>query len=414
VLRDFLVYGIRKFPAKKYWVVITGHGDGWNGLAFDSTTGYDARLPLADLRQALLDASKVIETEIRTMPKLDTWNLSRRIDVVQFDACHMGNLETATALKGTADYLMGSQEVVPNAGHPYSALRYLVQSNTGAQGKKATTNAVTDYVRSYVDGVSTQNGSYVGSTVSSVGLDLRKLDPPSNPGGLLDAIAAFRDAVLNERPNGFSCEEVAALAAAAREQANLVGQTPQPGRSALSTTSSLDLIALFETIAGFDRAHAHLGCGFKPGYSWPMPLQLSDEVRDAAQHVLRVIARPHIKDPDELVNPKEFCGSEPLFDGQYRRLVSFKNALSPFIVEAHKVNRTTKQRATGISVFFGDPYPLTALKGGTRALDTYLASEFAKHTGWSGVLQQCIDEANACRNWQPSADSPTSPCYEPF
>lgn len=413
-LRDFLVYGIRKFPAKKYWVIITGHGDGWNGLAFDASAAYGARLSLAGLRQALLDANKVIETEIRTRPGLDTWTLSRRIDVVQFDACHMGNLETASALYGAADYLMGSQEVVPNAGHPYSALRSLAQDSSGSQPKTAVKLAVTDYVRSYVEGVSTQSKSYVGSTVSSVGMELGKLDAPSNPGGLLDAIAAFRNAVLAERPDGFTCEEVSEIAAAVRRQADLVGTPAEPGRAALATTSSIDLVALFEIIAGFERAHAGLGCNFKPDMSWPLPVQLSDAVRDAAQGVLQVIGRPHIKDADELVNPRAYCGSNPMYADQYRRLVSFKGTATPFIVEAHKVDRSSKQRATGISIFFGDPYPLTAATAGEVPLDVYLASEFEKHTGWSGVLKRCVEQAYECRNWQPSAAAPTSPCYEPF
>lgn len=59
-LRDFLVYGIRTFPARHYWVTFTGHGDGFAGLADDATTGPGKRLQIDGLASALAEASAVI------------------------------------------------------------------------------------------------------------------------------------------------------------------------------------------------------------------------------------------------------------------------------------------------------------------------------------------------------------------
>ncbi len=38
-LQDFLTYGVRRFPAHRYWVTVIGHGDGWDGIAMENCPG---------------------------------------------------------------------------------------------------------------------------------------------------------------------------------------------------------------------------------------------------------------------------------------------------------------------------------------------------------------------------------------
>ena len=364
-------------------MIITGHGDSWNGLAFDATSGAGKRLPLAGLVGALEAGAEVIRTEIRTKPGLGGAGTSSRIDVVQFDVCRLGAIEAASPLGGAVDFMVASQELMPDAGHPYNALRYIAQDHPGSQPATVVKAVVTDYVRAYVEGVSTEDKAYVGTSVTSVGLNLQKLRP------LLDALARLRQAIVDERPAGFDCAEVLALGRQAIERAALVdggGRSPlrdqdpaaveaelAGGRATVTSQASTDLIALLETLADPARQDAEQ----------PLAPAVSAEVGDAAQAALDVIGRPHLWTPDEP------WGAQLQYGGQYRKLVSF-NSEGPFVVEAHRVEPETSRRAGGVSVLWGDPYGLLLKENGVSAMDRYRALPWDQDVQWTATLAACI------------------------
>jgi hypothetical protein len=384
-LRDFLVYGVRRFPARHYWVVVTGHGDAWNGLANDVTTGPGARLSIAGLREALGEASRVVASEIRPRDGLNGADTSTRLDVVEFDVCRLGAVEVAASLAGVADYFIASQETVPDAGHPYGALRFVAQDHPGASPRDLVNAVVTDYVRAYVDGVSTAARDYVGTSVTSVGLDLRRME------ALDTALRALVQAVRRERPRGFSCSEVRALGADASLRARLQtgAANGAPERAAPASVASVDLIALLEALT--DKAR-----------SAP---SVSGEVREAAAAALSIMGRPH------LWTPREPYGVELAYGGQYRRLFGFPPD-SPFVIEVHRVDPMTGARPGGLSVLWGDPYDLLRHEGDRTALDVYRALPFEAATGWSGMLEACVAQSEACRRFVPPRGQPDDegPC----
>lgn len=107
-LREFVQWGVRSFPARKYMLVIWNHGSGWRayrdrlnilarGVSFDDTTGNNIRiweLPLA------------LSVGVK-------WN------IVAFDASLMQMIEVAYEIRSFADYIVGSEESPPAAGYPY-------------------------------------------------------------------------------------------------------------------------------------------------------------------------------------------------------------------------------------------------------------------------------------------------------
>lgn len=409
VLEDFLVAGIRRFPARRYWVIVTGHGDGWHGIAHDATT--KRAMSLDGLSTALRNASAVIANEIRATAGLDGAHLSRKIDVVQFDACRLGQAEVMASLADSADYMVASQEIVPNAGHPYSALRAVAQDHTRYEPKTIVREVVADYVRSYVEGVSTHDRAYVGQTVSAFAVDLRKSQP------LVDAIGDFSRALLRDRPAGLSCLEAAAVDRAAAERAGLY--LPEPGEGAGRVIGaadfSSDMVALFEVFAGNQLVASRFPVSCQPRAEFApteVSLGLSNETRRAALRVLDIIGRPHI------ASKWAACGGSTLqYDGQYRQLSSFEargaqlgdaTIESPFVIEAHKVS-SRGQRTLGMALFWGaNPYDLTYRRDGKSALDAYLALPFERASSWSRVMDQCIQQALACRNWDTSQSA--DPC----
>ncbi len=96
-LADFIRFCAETCPAKKYALVLWGHGGGSKtGVLIDELFGGDI-LRLDELRGALADGGV-------------------RFEAVLFDACLMANLETACAIKDSANWMIASEEVVAGRG----------------------------------------------------------------------------------------------------------------------------------------------------------------------------------------------------------------------------------------------------------------------------------------------------------
>ncbi len=96
-LTEFIRWGIEARPAKKYALVLWGHGDGAKtGILHDELFDGDI-LRLDELRDALSDSGAVFEA-------------------VVLDACLMANLETAYAIHDCAKWMAASEEMVPGQG----------------------------------------------------------------------------------------------------------------------------------------------------------------------------------------------------------------------------------------------------------------------------------------------------------
>ena len=96
-LSDFIQWGTKTCPAKKYALVLWDHGGGAkSGLIIDELFDGDV-MHLYELKQALQDGGAQLE-------------------LLLLDACLMANLETAWAVKDSARWMVGSEEMVPGNG----------------------------------------------------------------------------------------------------------------------------------------------------------------------------------------------------------------------------------------------------------------------------------------------------------
>ena len=96
-LSDFVRWSVSNYPAKKYLLVLWDHGGGSKtGLFLDELFGGDF-MNLKELGEALRSSGV-------------------HLDLVLFDACMMGNLETAYAIRDSADWMVASEEVVAGRG----------------------------------------------------------------------------------------------------------------------------------------------------------------------------------------------------------------------------------------------------------------------------------------------------------
>lgn len=119
-LIDFLAFGVKKYPARHYLVIIWSHGTGYaGGISPDYSSG--SQLSIAQLSTAL---------EYLQYAHLQ----GRRIDIYASDACLMQSLEVIYALRQRARFIIGSANREQKQGWPYrEILQYLTTSPSPAQ-----------------------------------------------------------------------------------------------------------------------------------------------------------------------------------------------------------------------------------------------------------------------------------------
>jgi len=104
-LNDFMDWGFRKYPAERKMVVIWSHGDSWFKDASSKWICPDAS------SEALMSvANGDLFTAFSGIPKLD---------ILLFDACSMQSVEVLYEVRQYADYVVGSEDLVPANGFPY-------------------------------------------------------------------------------------------------------------------------------------------------------------------------------------------------------------------------------------------------------------------------------------------------------
>lgn len=101
-LADFVAWGVERYPAEHYLVIVSDHGSGWEGAVQDDSHGGWMTMP--SMREAFEKAKE------RT---------GRDIDIVGFDACLMASTEVAHELKDVCRFVVGSEDYEDSGGWPY-------------------------------------------------------------------------------------------------------------------------------------------------------------------------------------------------------------------------------------------------------------------------------------------------------
>lgn len=105
-LSDFINYGTQSYPANHYILLFWNHGSGpIDGYGYDVLHNGDTVL-LSEMQRGIQ------ESELA----------KKKFSIVGFDACLMGNIETAAVLSPFADYMVASPELEPEEGWDYQWL----------------------------------------------------------------------------------------------------------------------------------------------------------------------------------------------------------------------------------------------------------------------------------------------------
>jgi len=141
-LTSFTIWATQTYPAQHYALILWDHGGSSTngpGVCWDDTNLQEDYLTMQEIKQAL--------TTIHG-------TLGRKIDILAFDACLMGMIEVAYPLRNFVDYMVASEETVPNDGFPYDLILTELEASPSMSPAQFAATIVTKYANSYTEGVS--------------------------------------------------------------------------------------------------------------------------------------------------------------------------------------------------------------------------------------------------------------------
>lgn len=153
-LENFIIWGIKNYPAEKFMLVLMNHGAGFMGSMHDEKS------------KSIIsndELAKVLENVYR--------KTGVKVDILAFDACLMGQSEVAYELKDKAKILIGSEENEAGAATPYEPI--LKDLQKGALGAKEISPE--ELAKLYVYEAKVQPGSSLFTPTQSA-VDLSKMD----------------------------------------------------------------------------------------------------------------------------------------------------------------------------------------------------------------------------------------------
>jgi len=137
-LTSFINWVYRKHKAENYCLILWGHGP---ELLFE--------LPARSDRQILPSGAATYFTPLQLKQALQATDAieKEKLRVIAIDACSMSMCEIAYELQGEAEFLVASQEEVPDPSFPYNTLVGLFTRDEPV--KKLCQDGVVDYVKAY-------------------------------------------------------------------------------------------------------------------------------------------------------------------------------------------------------------------------------------------------------------------------
>ena len=139
-LINYASWAIKKYPAKKYFLILGGYGEGWIGLMHDMNDG-QGNIDVLSLEELKYALNKIVKS-------VEGVNGNKKIDILGLDACYMGMLEVMYQVKDYAEFLVSSQNEEALDGWPYDKLLQLINSAPQMDGLQLSSNVVDAYIDS--------------------------------------------------------------------------------------------------------------------------------------------------------------------------------------------------------------------------------------------------------------------------
>jgi Clostripain family len=151
---DFVKWARDTYRAKRYLLVIWDHGEGWREYRSRALrVSRAANRPKTGIsgivRSCSLDEDKHSLLYNRDLQNSLQKTLSRKLDVIGFDACLMSMIETGYAMRDVGEVMVASQELVPGNGWNYKLWLQKLMDNPKMTGRELGEAVVTAYQEEY-------------------------------------------------------------------------------------------------------------------------------------------------------------------------------------------------------------------------------------------------------------------------
>ncbi len=170
-LVNFVEWGVKNYPAKKYFIAVWNHGSGWHrigknmvrDISFDDNTGNT--ITTEQLGLAMQESMKIT---------------GDRIELYGSDACLMGMIEVAAEMKDSVKYFAGSQDLEPGEGWPYNTFIQKWIANPTMDGAELASVLTSEYIKAYQTG-----GVYKPAAVTFSAFDMSRYNSVAQSMGAL-------------------------------------------------------------------------------------------------------------------------------------------------------------------------------------------------------------------------------------
>jgi hypothetical protein len=195
-LTDFIIWGKKYFPARRYALILWDHGEAWyqESAASQQLEVQGSKFPPG--RRPIRAGGKVQSSKLATRnPKLETYypeaifldndnhsdlmkNFQLRqaleaagvhFDLIVFDACVMATIEVAYELKDQAEVMVASQELMQENGLPYDLIVSGLNQGPEETAEELAAVIVDDY-RDYCEEIYYPQGRRPDQALSAVRL----------------------------------------------------------------------------------------------------------------------------------------------------------------------------------------------------------------------------------------------------
>ena len=172
-LTEFVGWTIANYPAQRYALVLWDHGDGWRGGGGAS----NAKGACSDDTSADYLENREVGQALADIPQ--------QLDLVGYDACLMGMLETMHEVADEASVFVGSEQLEPGDGWPYDTILSDLKGHPSWTAAQLGADIAVRYGESY------------GGGETQAAIDLAKV-ADAYPAGVSAAVSHLADAIMAE------------------------------------------------------------------------------------------------------------------------------------------------------------------------------------------------------------------------
>ena len=160
-LADFLAWGMQRYPANHYMLVLWDHGRGWRSRTLNATVP-------REVKAINIDDTSHTEMSLGDLRLALEMNTGSDPDIICFDACLMQMLEVAYSVRQHADFMLASEENMPVIGHPYGRLLSRITSDPQITPYSLSETIADEYLDYYGTGYA---GTFTYSAINLTGLE---------------------------------------------------------------------------------------------------------------------------------------------------------------------------------------------------------------------------------------------------